>query len=198
MILVLSLANPCTSRKTKLKPLTCYVEDDTRKHRMSHSLCTPCHITIEGEKKSMKLTSPAFEHNQIIPAAYTCDGANHHPPLTFSQVPEETQSLALIVEDPDAPRKVFTHWLLYDLPPSTQHIPEDNIPLQGADGINDFGTRGYRGPCPPSGTHHYVFQLFALDTKLGLPPGALKEDVLAKMKGHILARAELVGTYRRK
>lgn len=145
----------------------------------------------------MKLTSSAFEQNQPIPATSTCDGANHHPPLTISQVPAEAQSLALLVEDPDAPTKVFTHWLLYDLPPSTQHIAEEEMPLKGKDGVNDFGTLGYRGPCPPSGTHHYVFRLFALDTELGLAEGALKEDVLAKMEGHVLARTELVGTYQR-
>lgn len=146
----------------------------------------------------MKLTSPAFAQNQPIPVTYTCDGANHHPPLSFSQVPEETQSLALVVEDPDAPTKVFTHWLMYDLAPSTRHISEKEVPLTGTDGVNDFGTLGYRGPCPPSGTHRYIFQLFALDTRLALPEGTIKEDVLAKMQGHVLARAELVGTYTRR
>jgi Raf kinase inhibitor-like YbhB/YbcL family protein len=145
----------------------------------------------------MKLTSPAFEQNQPIPAKYTCDGVNHNPPLTFSQMPEGAQSLALVVEDPDAPTKVFTHWLVYDIPPSTQHIPEHEVSLTGTDGLNDFGTRGYKGPCPPSGTHRYVFKLFALDTRLALPEGARKEGVLAKMKGHVIATAELVGTYTR-
>ncbi len=146
----------------------------------------------------MKLTSPAFAQNGEIPPAYTCDGINRHPPLTFSEIPAGAQSLVLRVEDPDAPTKVFTHWLIYDLPPSTQQIPEGEIPLHSTEGVNDFGTRGYQGPCPPSGTHHYVFQLFALDTEIGLPEGALKEDVQAKMNGHVLAHAELVGIYRRK
>ncbi|GHO79101.1 hypothetical protein KSD_68720 [Ktedonobacter sp. SOSP1-85] len=145
----------------------------------------------------MKLTSPAFEPGQPIPSQYTCDGANHHLPLTIAQVPREAQSLALVVEDPDAPTKVFTHWLIYDLPPSTQHILEQEAPSGGTEGVNDFGTRGYKGPCPPSGTHHYVFRLFALDTRLALPEGMKKEDVLAKLKGHVLATAELVGTYKR-
>ncbi|HEX7735969.1 MAG TPA: YbhB/YbcL family Raf kinase inhibitor-like protein [Ktedonobacteraceae bacterium] len=146
----------------------------------------------------MKLTSSAFGPNQPIPTTYTCDGVNHHPPLTISEVPAEAQSLALVVEDPDAPTKVFTHWLMYDLPPSTRSIPAQEVPLKGTDGVNDFGSLDYRGPCPPSGNHRYVFQLFALDTELGLAEGALKEDVLAKMNGHILARAELVGTYARR
>lgn len=142
----------------------------------------------------MEITSPAFAQNQTIPAMYTCKGANHHPPLTFSQVPEEAQSLALVVEDPDAPTKVFTHWLVYDMEPSTRGIPEETVPPNSTDGVNDFGTLGYRGPCPPSGTHHYAFRLFALDTRLALPEGTIKADVLAKMQGHVLDRAELVGT----
>lgn len=145
----------------------------------------------------MQLTSSAFTQNQPIPVQYTCDGANHHPPLTFAQVPERVQSFVLVVEDPDAPTRVFTHWLVYDLAASIRHLAEGEVPLTWTDGVNDFGTLGYRGPCPPSGTHHYVFQLFALDTKLGLPEGTIKEDVLAKMQGHMLARAELVGTYTR-
>jgi Raf kinase inhibitor-like YbhB/YbcL family protein len=145
----------------------------------------------------MKLTSTAFEQNQPIPAQYTCDGVNHNPPLTFSQVPAEAHSLALVVEDPDAPAKVFTHWLVYNMPPSTLHIREHEVPPQSTEGMNDFGTRGYRGPCPPSGTHRYVFQLFALDTTLALPPGKTKEEVREKMKGHGIATAELVGTYTR-
>lgn len=146
----------------------------------------------------MNLTSSAFEQNHPIPARYTCDGVNHHPPLAFSQVPGEAQSLTLVVEDPDAPTKVFTHWLVYDIPPSVQHIPEQEVPLSGTVGVNDFGTRRYQGPCPPSGTHRYIFRLFALDTRLALPEGARKEDVLAKMKGHVLATTELVGTYARR
>ncbi len=146
----------------------------------------------------MKIASTAFEQNQAIPAKYTCDGVNHNPPLTFSEVPEGAQSLALVVEDPDAPRKVFTHWLVYDIPPSIQHIAEHAVPPESTEGVNDFGTRGYKGPCPPSGTHRYFFKLFALDTGLALPEGSVKGDVLTKMKDHVVAMAELVGTYARK
>jgi Raf kinase inhibitor-like YbhB/YbcL family protein len=146
----------------------------------------------------MKLNSTAFEQNQPIPTRYTCDGVNHNPPLTFSQVPQEAHSLVLMVEDPDAPRKVFTHWLVYNIPPTTQQIREHEVPPQSKQGMTDFGTRGYGGPCPPSGTHRYVFQLFALDITLALPEGTRKEEMLAKMKGHVIARAELVGTYRRR
>ncbi len=145
----------------------------------------------------MKLTSTAFDQNQPIPAKYTCEGVNHNPPLTFSQVPKEAHSLVLVVEDPDAPAKVFTHWLVYNIPPSTLHIREQEVPPQSREGVTDFGTRGYRGPCPPSGTHRYIFQLFALDTLLALPAGKTKEEVKEKMKGHVIATAELVGTYTR-
>jgi Raf kinase inhibitor-like YbhB/YbcL family protein len=145
----------------------------------------------------MKLTSPAFEQNQPIPAKYTCDGANHNPPLTFTQVPEEAQSLVLVVEDLDAPMKVFTHWLVYNIPPSTQQIREHEVPPNSMEGVNDFGRRGYGGPCPPSGTHRYVCRLFALNTRLDLPQGTTKEEVLATMKGREIASAELAGTYKR-
>lgn len=146
----------------------------------------------------MKLTSSAFAQNQPIPVRYTCDGVNHHPPLAFSQVPERVASFALVVEDPDAPARVFTHWLLYDIPPATREIPEQQVPPGSREGINDFGTRGYGGPCPPSGTHRYFFKLFALDTRLALPAGAAKEEILAKMQNHVLATAELMGIYSRK
>ena len=117
----------------------------------------------------MKLTSAAFDQNQPIPAQYTCDGVNHNPPLTFSEVPEGAQSLVLVVEDPDAPAKVFTHWLVYNIPPSTRHIREHEAPPQSTEGRSDFGTRGYGGPCPPSGTHRYVFQLFRNKSIFGFP-----------------------------
>lgn len=105
--------------------------------------------------------------------------------------------LVLLVEDPDAPRKVFTHWLVYNIAPSTQYIREHEVPPQSTEGRTDFGTRGYGGPCPPSDRHRYVFQLFALDTPLALPQGKTTEEVRAKMKGHVIATAELVGTYTR-
>ena len=143
----------------------------------------------------MKLISPAFDQNQPIPAKYTCDGVNHNPSLSFSEVPEEAHSLALVVEDPDAPAKAFTHWLVYNIAPSTQYIREQEVPPQSVEGMNDFGTRGYKGPCPKEGIHHYVFQLFALDTTLALPESTRKEEVREKMRGHVIATAELVGTY---
>ncbi|ALF52098.1 phosphatidylethanolamine-binding protein [Nostoc piscinale CENA21] len=151
------------------------------------------------EVKSMKLASTAFNANAFIPAKYTCDGNDISPPLAWEDVPKDTQSIALIVDDPDAPGGTFVHWVFYDLPATvsqlTEKITSQNLP--GIQGKNDFGKLGYGGPCPPNGTHRYFFKLYALDKKLGLAPGATKEQVLTAMKGHVLAEAELIGKYSR-
>ncbi|MBD2665616.1 phospholipid-binding protein, PBP family [Richelia sinica FACHB-800] len=156
-------------------------------------------LTTKG--KSMKLES-VFGANSQIPAKYTCDGADISPTLSWDEPPKETQSLALIVDDPDAPRHTFVHWVLYDIPPTVRQLPEHitatkTLPNGGVQGKNDFGKLGYGGPCPPSGTHRYFFKLYALDKNLGLPPGATKEQILQAMKGHVLATAELIGRYQR-
>lgn len=150
----------------------------------------------------MKLESAAFTANHLIPTLYTCDGSDISPPLTWDAPPAGTQSLALICDDPDAPRGTWVHWVVYDLPPTLRHLPEA-VPLHsrlasgGTHGINDFRKSGYGGPCPPGGTHRYVFKLYALDTLLNLPPGATKAQVEKAMQGHILGHGELVGHYRR-
>ncbi|MEP0870945.1 YbhB/YbcL family Raf kinase inhibitor-like protein [Trichocoleus desertorum AS-A10] len=148
----------------------------------------------------MKLESSAFEADSLIPSQYTCDGANISPPLSWDAPPAETESLALIVDDPDAPVGIFVHWVVYDLPPETLHLPEGIAPQAtllkgGTHGKNDFGNLGYGGPCPPNGTHHYVFKLYALDRALSLQSGATKAQLEAAMNGHILAAAELVARY---
>ncbi|MBD2344704.1 YbhB/YbcL family Raf kinase inhibitor-like protein [Anabaena subtropica] len=150
----------------------------------------------------MKLESNAFDADGLIPVQYTCDGVDISPPLTWNEVPRETQSIALIVDDPDAPRGTFVHWVIYDIPATVNELPEQISPVKtlfngGVHGKNDFGNLGYGGPCPPSGTHRYFFQLYALDKKLGLPVGATKNQVLAAMKGHVLAIAQLMGKYKR-
>lgn len=143
----------------------------------------------------MTITSSAIQANDNILPQYTADGANSSPPLTFSQIPLEAKSLALIVDDPDAPNGTFTHWLLYDMPPSILAIPEGEMPQVGKVGTNDFGTLGYSGPQPPSGTHQYHFRLLALDTMLDLPEGVSRQEVEEALQGHILQSAELVGLY---
>jgi hypothetical protein len=147
----------------------------------------------------MNITSSAIDaQGQILPK-YTCDGDNVNPPLTFSQIPDGTQSLTLIMEDIDAPHGIFTHWIIYDMSPATLQIVEKNMPPTGITGINDFGNIGYGGACPPSGTHRYYFRLYALDSMLGLSEGASKHEVMEAINAaHVLEEAELLGTYTRK
>jgi len=142
----------------------------------------------------MKITSSAFGHEGIIPTTYTCDGEDINPQLRIANVPEGTKSLALIVDDPDAPGGTFDHWVVWNIMP-TDEIASDTVP--GAQGKNGFGDLGYGGPCPPSGTHRYYFRLFALDTTLDVEEGAPRFEVEQAMKGHVIARAELMGTYTR-
>lgn len=142
----------------------------------------------------MHLSSPAFSANSPIPARYTCDGENRSPPLTVSEIPSGTKSLALVVTDPDAPAGTWTHWILLNLPPETTHLPE-NVQDLGVSATNSFGTQGYGGPCPPSGTHRYVFTLYALDTELLIDPKMTAQDTLPAMQNHIFESTELVGTY---
>ena len=142
----------------------------------------------------MKITSPAFAHNTIIPKQYTCQGKDINPPLTISDIPEAAVSLALIVDDPDAPIRTWDHWLIWNLKP-TRAIPEDSAP--GTQGKNSWGRQDYGGPCPPSGIHRYFFKLYALNTEMDLPAGAIKADLEQAMKGHLLEQAELIGLYQK-
>ena len=150
-----------------------------------------------------ELTSAAFREGEAIPAAYTCEGRDGSPPLAWTDPPAGTKSLALISDDPDAPGKTWVHWVVYNLPPSLRRLPEslpaDHELADGTrQGITDFGRTGYGGPCPPSGTHRYFFQLYALDVMLSLAPRTTKPQLERAMQGHILAEAQLMGTYRRK
>jgi len=144
----------------------------------------------------MKVTSSAFHEGANIPSKFTCDGSDTSPPLQIAGVPSGAKSLVLIVDDPDAPGGLFTHWLAWNIPPQTGSIAEGIAP-RGAQGANDFGKSGYRGPCPPLGTHRYSFKIFALDRELELGSGAKRSQVDAAMKGHVIAQGELVGRYAR-
>jgi Raf kinase inhibitor-like YbhB/YbcL family protein len=144
------------------------------------------------------ISSPAFTHKGNIPAQYTCDSKNISPALQWSNAPAATKSFVLIVDDPDAPSKTWIHWVVFNISATTTELPEGIRSGDFTCGSNDFGTKKYGGPCPPSGTHHYHFKLYALDTMLDLSSDAEKENVVAAMKGHILAQAELVGLYQRK
>ena len=146
------------------------------------------------------LTSPAFEGNGQINPEHTCDGANTPPPLEWSHAPDPTRSLAIIMEDPDAPGGTFTHWVSWDIPGMTDTIDPTNVGKIGVPGRNDFQGQGYGGPCPPphDKPHRYRFMLHALDVDtLGLDPGATREQLEEAMRGHVLDRAELVGRYAR-
>ena len=145
----------------------------------------------------MKITSSAFQESANIPRQFTCDGSDTSPPLQIADIPSGAKSLALIVDDPDAPNGLFTHWMVWNIPPQAGAIAEGSTP-KGVQGTNDFGKSGYGGPCPPSGAHRYYFKVFALDRELDLPFGAKRGQVDAAMKGHIVAQGELMGRYSRK
>lgn len=152
----------------------------------------------------MRLTSEGFKEGGMLPPRFTCDGAGVSPPLDWEDVPDGTQAFALICEDPDAPNGVFTHWVLFNLPPRNRElvegVPKDAVLSIGArQGINSFGNMGYGGACPPPSDreHRYFFKLYALDADLALKPGAKKEELLDAMADHILAEAQLIGRYKR-
>jgi hypothetical protein len=144
--------------------------------------------------KELKIASPVFKNNGFIPKKYSCDGDDVSPPLNVEGMPEETQSLVLIVDDPDAPMGTWVHWIVWNIPP-VEKIEENSVP--GTEGLNGFRKHSYGGPCPPSGTHRYFFKVYALDTKLDLGPNSRKRNVERAMEGHILAKGEIVGLYSR-
>ena len=150
--------------------------------------------TIPHAAKEIAVMSPAFADREMIPKKYTADGANINPPLILRSIPDETKSMVLLIEDPDAPVGIWVHWLVWNIHPSTK-INENVIP--GVEGLNAFHQHHYGGPCPPSGTHHYHFKIYALDTLLQLPHDSTKHEVEKAMTGHIIGYGELTGLYNR-
>ena len=142
----------------------------------------------------MKLESPAFSEGERIPQKYTCLGEDINPPLNISHIPEDAKSLALIIDDPDAPVGTFVHWVVWNIPVADE-ISENSVPAKAVQGTNDFGKKSYGGPCPPSGTHTYHFKMYALDSMLDAPENGRKTDLLDAMEGHIIESAELTGTF---
>lgn len=140
------------------------------------------------------IKSPAFEANSKIPKKYTCEGAGINPPITIEGIPNGAKSLALIMDDPDAVNGVFDHWVMWNIPVSIGKIEENSVP--GVEGYNSGRRAGYYPPCPPSGSHRYIFKIYALDQTLNLPAKTKKADLQKAMQGHILAEGELVGLYR--
>ncbi len=155
-----------------------------------------------AQETPLNLTSPAFENNQRIPSQYTCSGSDINPPLTIKNIPPKTRSLALTVSDPDAPQGTWVHWVVYGISHFTKDIPENSIPgemfsdVPSTELLNDFGKYRYGGPCPPAGkVHHYIFELYALDQKLSVKQDGTIKDLRQSMGGHVLAKAQLTGTY---
>ncbi|MFN2621940.1 MAG: YbhB/YbcL family Raf kinase inhibitor-like protein [Chthoniobacterales bacterium] len=164
-----------------------------------------CLVTLaraESPKTKLKVTSPAFQDGGGIPERFSRDAPvaprDINPPLRISGVPSEAKSLVLIVDDPDAPGGLFTHWLVWNIDPKTTEIPEHSQPRGSMWGLNDFGGDSYDGPQPPSGTHRYFFKIFALDQKLDLRLGAKRKELDAAMKGHVIAQGQLMGRFTKK
>ena len=152
--------------------------------------------------KQIVVSSQAFRNGDSIPRKYTCDGSNFSPALSWNSIPAGTGSIALIADDPDAPRGVWVHWVLFNLPANTKELPEHipaspNLSNGAKQGINDSGTIGYSGPCPPSGTHRYYFRVYALDTMLKLDAGVSRSKLDKAMKGHIIGQGWIMGRYSR-
>jgi Raf kinase inhibitor-like YbhB/YbcL family protein len=143
------------------------------------------------------ISSPAFSAGAAIPAKYTCDARDMSPPLIIGAVPAGTRSLALIMDDPDAPGGTWVHWVVWNVPPETREFPENVLPAGAKQGRNSWNRNGYGGPCPPSGTHRYVFKLYALDTTLNLSSSAGKAELERAVQGHLLASGQYMGTYAR-
>ena len=158
----------------------------------------PAVQTVEGAK--FALSSTAFEADQPIPAVYTCSGANINPPLTIENPPGNAKEFVLVVHDPDAANGDWTHWIAWNIPVDTTSIAEHSLPAGATEGTTDFGKSGYGGPCPPngSGKHRYVFELYALNDTLNLPPTTSRDVLLAAINGKVLSRTQLVGTVQAK
>lgn len=160
-------------------------------------------IKKEITMQNISITSEAFRNGDAIPAEYTCDGRGISPPLSWSGIPAGTKSIVLVMDDPDAPRGTFVHWVLFNIPAETKKLPggvpeSKTLPNGSRHGITDSGRTGYSVPCPPPGKpHRYYFKVYALDTKLDLPAGATRANVERAMEGHILAKGELMGKYGR-
>jgi Raf kinase inhibitor-like YbhB/YbcL family protein len=152
---------------------------------------------------AIELKSKAFKEGEMIPSKYTCDGVNISPPLEWSNLPSQTKTLAIIADDPDAPKKTFVHWVIFNIPGNLENIPEEMAPIptlpnNAKQGKNDFNKIGYKGPCPPNGTHRYYFKIYALDSELELEPGISKNDLLDAMQGHTLDEGQLMGKYEKR
>ncbi len=150
------------------------------------------------KKAGLSIFSPAFENNGNIPSRFTCQGLDINPPLVIKNVPAGTVSLALVVDDPDAPVGTWVHWVMWNIQADTSEIGENSVPPGSVQGLNDWKRNSYGGPCPPSGTHRYFFRLYALNSELKIKPGTTAADLRKAMKGRIIEEAEYVGLYKKR
>jgi Raf kinase inhibitor-like YbhB/YbcL family protein len=169
------------------------------KSKINHIYMAPKTDSIQSVNsdvhiENLIITSSAFSNNSRIPKKYTCDGKNISPPLSINKIPDETKSLAIIADDPDAPINVWTHWLMWNIPPA-EKIMEGSVP--GREGMNDFLHHQYGGPCPPNGTHRYFFRVFALDNTIDLAAGATRHDLEVAIKNHVIGYGHIIGLYSR-
>lgn len=197
--LTLILAGCAPAPERAEEPAQVMEEDPQEDSAPADTPLPPTQETDEKEEdpamNEMTLTSPSFNQNEAIPPQFSCDGEDISPELAWTGVPDGTASLVLIMDDPDAPIGTWDHWLLFNMPPDLDGLPQGGT--AGTDGSNSWNRTGYGGPCPPGGTHRYFFKLYALDTTLDLPGGTAKGALEASMDGHILGQTELMGTYTR-
>jgi Raf kinase inhibitor-like YbhB/YbcL family protein len=146
----------------------------------------------------MQIKSPAFKEGGSIPSRYACDGENINPPLEIIDIPQNAKTLALIMDDPDAPNMTWVHWLIWNIPVTDSSIQEGEPPKNAIYGTNDFGKLEYGGPCPPSGIHRYFFKVYALDKEIDLKEGSTKKELLEEIDGHVIETTQLIGLYSRK
>lgn len=194
IIFLLAVISGCVAEeKEKNTPTPSPTSTPTAIEKNTKEVTTMQNISISAE---------AFQTGGAIPEEYTCDGSDVSPALSWRGIPANAKSIALIMDDPDAPMGTFVHWVLFNIPPDTTKLPR-GVPKNrtlndgSSQGITDFGRTGYGGPCPPGGTHRYYFRLYALDTMLDLQPGSSRKQLENAMKGHILAQGELMGKYER-
>ena len=197
--LVLALASCATPADSPEDPPPPAIEESAEEIIPTDTPLPPTEEPEAEEEESpmaeMTISSPAFAQEEAIPTQFSCDGDDVSPELVWTGVPEGTVSLVLIVDDPDAPVGIWDHWILFNIAPGTAGLPQGGT--AGKDGSNSWDRTGYGGPCPPGGTHRYFFKLYALDTTLDVPEGSYKAAIEQAMEGHILAYAELMGTYSR-
>ena len=193
IIFLLAVISGCVAEEERIAPAPSPTSTPTAIEKNTKEVTTMQNISISAE---------AFQSGGAIPEEYTCDGSDVSPALSWRGIPSNAKSIALIMDDPDAPMGTFVHWVLFNIPSDTTKLPRgvpENRTLNdgSSQGITDFGRTGYGGPCPPGGTHRYYFRVYALDTMLDLQPGSSRKQLENAMKGHVLAQGELMGKYER-